>query len=250
MKDRIKIVIVGNSVGLSVRPPPVSRKEKNYASLLREMLESNRPTCQFEVINYAGWSQVITDAISNFEYTVLQPNPDFVVIHFGINESVPRIIPRWLWTFTNWKYENPSRLRFHIARVINKVVKIASPRLLSMISHRGWISAELFGEKLDLYLRYIGKETMSKSIVLNVGPPSSRIESALPGSSRNVARCNDAIKSVVGKHTPESVLLDAHSMISDSGIENLQPDGIHLNAVGHERIASKLCALILKNSSK
>lgn len=239
----MKITVVGNSVGLLVRPPRTSREEAVYAQLLVQKFRESEAR-DIEVYNHCKWSGDLLTCLAEFEHQILQYDPDVVLVHFGINECAPRVLPRALWTLLNAKFSYRMPGHRYLLRVLNAGLSRIRPHAIRLLRSRSWMSPHQFEQALSQLVVLTVKETRAQLILLNIGPPTDRVERALPGCTENVAIFNKIISRIARESLHHCSVLDIHQLVLTHGAEDLQPDGIHLSATGHALVADQLFSFI------
>ncbi len=233
----MRVLVLGSSVALSIRPTRSDRTEGNYSDLLREELQKQDPSN--EVINLAQGSTVITD-MKDWQYIDIlkRHNPDVVILNYGINEAAPRLISLDFW---RWLFRSKNRGWFR--NMFAKYIYKWAPFLIRTLKLKGWVSADKFVQQLKALLVQADKESKSKVIVLNVGPANDHFMKMLPGVETYIPQYNDAIgRALTGQD--HAVLLDIFEQVELHGIEKIQPDGCHFSALGHKIICEKILKII------
>ncbi len=220
----LRVLVCGNSIALHVAPHRLNRKEGTYVDLLRRQLEP----VGGRVISIARQSNMIDEDMLEFMANVQRYDADAVVMHFGVNEAAPRILPRGLWMWLKGP-QAYGRLKSGVRRVES----IVEPGLIRLASAGGWIGPRQFGAIYDRKLEVIGREGAGTAFVVNIGPPSDTMERLLPGMGRSVDACNDVLADLCRKH--DAVLVDVHDLVRRTGMD-IQPDGCHFTGEGHRLV--------------
>ena len=193
---------------------------------------------------------LISDAFRTFDDDIIAWFPDAVVFNFGINEVVPRRIPRRVMLET----ANHDAL-------LNQVTGRAHPvgGLVRRARRAGWLRVRWISESLvrltgrswrwlplprfllvqKEMLALLFKETSAVAVVLGLNPCSQRVEAALPGSRQAILEANEAIRTLVAT-SPRAVFVNPREWIAAEEVERLVPDGIHYSAEGHRILAVQL----------
>jgi len=107
----MKICVLGNSVGLRIRPPRSDRSEMTYA----EALESKG----YLVRNLSRAGVMLNEAFAFLEEELITFFPDAVILHFGVVEVCYRQTFRWP---NNQAIEN-----YYMNRIINRPNRFNTP---------------------------------------------------------------------------------------------------------------------------
>lgn len=239
----LRVLILGNSVSLILRPPREQRGRHTYAELLEQQLWMKR--CPALVINETSRAGVVSEAIENFHQQVTRHSPDVVVIHYGINEAVPRFWPRRLFLLLNTPRPRmaplPAFLLLQFNRLINGLI---TPLAIKTLRLGSWYSPKRFSREMTMLLEMIAKETQALTYVVNIVPTTPRIESRLPGVGRKIQEYNQLLADVARqKQVP---LIDLYSHVAPDVPGNVA-DGIHLTARGHQILADLLLECIVRD---
>lgn len=240
----MRIVVLGNSVAVRIRPPREDSQERTYAEWLREN--------GHEVSVVAQSGVLLEEAFATLEDAVVTRFPDWVIINHGVVEVCPRQTIRWInnRTIRNYylnsvlgrpyQYDSPvSRIGHLWWRVLNGGIR----RLASLIGLRWrWSSPDRFLRVLEQTIRVILKETGAKVAVLGINPISARVEGQLPGSADAIVAANAAMQGLSGRMGPRVRFLAPDLYLGDPAV--MVPDGIHFSAAAHRRIAETLLSLL------
>jgi lysophospholipase L1-like esterase len=226
-----KIVIVGNSVALRIRPPRQNEDDISYAEILDDKLSNT------SVINRAVGDTVMPHA-SVWMDELIAYHANCYILNYGIVDACTRSVPRWMWNFIH--NDNPHHgIIKKILRFLFNFFETRSRKVLTVIrGKRAWTSRAAFAFKYEKMLRFLQKDTSAQLICIGINRPSARIERFLPGSVRNVQRYNEVIRQLANKYN--SVYVETFYDFD----ETLIPDGIHFNAEGHRKLAGMLLDVI------
>ncbi len=231
-----RIIIVGNSVGLFVRPPAQTPDQGNYGRLLADTLGPGA-----QVFNLCRPSETVTSLLKGIYDRVFVHAPHVVVIHLGINECTPRLVPHWAYGALSGIKPHEGRLssalRARLGRLINTTL---APRLIPALGLRPWLGPEEFGRRYELILSVLRKEFAPAIFCLGINPTTQRVESLLPGASANIRRYSQIIGELAGQ--AGAAFLDPTELPAGGRPEDLAPDGIHISADGHRQV----CAWLLE----
>lgn len=237
----MKIVVIGNSVGLRVRPPRSERMAGNFGEVLERLLQKERGG-QIYVYNRCRSFHTVSDLYRNDFEAVVGLSPDAVIIIVGINEAVSRPLPRRIYGFLN--KPRPFRSSAHpISKVNNGFNRMVFPRFMKLLKLKGWDSPESYIKQLRIFIELLYKETRSPVFVMNILPCTKRIEKILPGSQRTIAAFNIEILELC-LSMPYIHLVDVAGLVPEEQIDSVVPDGIHMSADLHVKVACSLEKLI------
>jgi lysophospholipase L1-like esterase len=226
-----KIVIVGNSVALRIRPPRQNEDDLSYA----EILDKNLP--DVFIVNRAKGDTVMPHA-SVWIDEMIGYHANCYILNYGIVDACTRSIPRWMWNFIH--NDNPHHgIIKKLLRFLFNFFETRSRKFLTVIrGKRAWTSRTAFAYKYEKMLRLLQKDTSAQIICIGINRPSARIERFLPGSVRNVQRYNEVIRQLANKYN--SVYIETFYDFD----ETLMPEGINFNAEGHRKLAGMLMEVI------
>lgn len=242
----LRIVVLGNSVALRIRPPRDIPGERTYAEWLRHD--------GHEVTVSARGGVLLSEAFATLEDDVICRFPDWVIVNHGVVEACPRRTVRWInnRTIENYYLNAPlgrpysyansmTRARQLLWRLANGSIR----RLAGLLGLRWhWASPARFLEVLERTIGVILKETHAEVIVLGLNPASGRVEEQLPGSIAAIGAVNSAMARMSGRLGPRVRFVDPHQYLSGLPAERVVPDGIHFSAEGHHLTAERLRAVL------
>ncbi|MEC8011017.1 MAG: SGNH/GDSL hydrolase family protein [Pseudomonadota bacterium] len=216
----MKIVMLGNSVGLRIRPPSEYPNNKTYTQILRD--EGH------VTINLCKGRSLLQDITNNMDL-ILRECPDYYILNIGVTDLSSREIPLWYSDILHSK-------RSGIVRKINiliyeKFLKKIRRILVILRFKRSWVSEREYKDNLKYLIKRIKKETNAKIFIMPILSVTSRIEKELPGSKSRFEKINLWYESLNDNRV--KVLT---GIVREAGVVN--PDGIHLNAEGHKEVAS------------
>ncbi len=239
--ENLKIAIVGNSLGLRVRPPEKFPYNKNYGVILEELLQKRYPQKVVWVENLSMGRATILDTWANID-NILNAFPNYYIINLGVTDASTREIPLWYSNIINSR--RPSWLRTLFMGFYLFVIKRIRPQLVLLRGKRPWISKRRFAKHFEKLIKFLKKETNAKIIIISINKAGKRIEKLLPGSSQNYLLYNKIIKNIALKHG--ALYLDSMSVVP----EEYLPDGIHLSIEGNKIIAEEIFKLIEAEEQK
>ncbi|HHB80260.1 MAG TPA: SGNH/GDSL hydrolase family protein [Aliiroseovarius sp.] len=228
--------MIGNSVGLRVRPPQPYPENLNYTHLLQRML-TTRGRSHAHVENLCIGRSTIREVLEMGD-TIYHSFPDVFIINAGITDCSTREIPLW---FSNLIYSSRTSLFRNIAAAIHKFVIIPQRRRFVILrGKRSWTSPRLFRHYYAKLIGDLVKNTNGFLILMKINDCTDRVETQLPGTRANIARFNQIIEDLAQLVPQRTRLIE----VGDLDPETDLPDGIHYSRVGHEKIAARLNAVI------
>lgn len=237
MSKICKIVIIGNSVALRVRPPKESPYNRNYGAVLQDLLTEDDPKRTYLVQNKGLSRMLISEVFERFDEYV-QEFPDYYIINLGVVDASTREIPLWFANII--RSESNSLFHRFMKGVHYHIFKKQHAFFVKLRGKKTWISEKRFEQYYDRLLKDLKKETNARLITLSVNAGNERIEQKIPGSLKNYIRYSELVKKVSDMHG--AIYIDTLRMMNSESI----PDGIHFSAEGHCKLAEELKKVILK----
>ncbi len=239
MKIR-KIVILGSSVALRVRPPAQpERLNKTYAQLLEDHLNESESDTIFNV-NNLSFSRALVQEFLDKRDQISSANANYIVVNLGVVDAPSRDTPLWFSNILSKRYFS---ILYHPCSFIydNFLKKRFRRTLTSIRFNRSWVSEKKFKANLTNLITLISRETYAKVIILGINKGSERIEKQLPGTLQKLKKYDKIMQSVALDFNLDFI------PTSDLESEDLFPDGVHYNLKGHRHISNLIAPLILKN---
>ncbi len=237
MKKNCKIVVIGNSVALRVRPPKEFPYNRNYSTVLEDLLAEDDPGRTYLVRNKGFSRLLISEVFENFDQYV-QEFPDYYIINLGVVDASTREIPLW---FANViRSESNSLFHRFMKGLHYHIFKKHHSFFVKLRGKKAWISEKKFEQYYDRLFKDLKKETNARFIALSVNAGNERIEKKIPRSLKNYIRYSEIIKRVSAKHG--ATYINTFQLMEPADI----PDGIHFSAKGHLKLAEALKNEILE----
>lgn len=233
--NRLKIIVVGNSVAMRVRPPVKFPANKNYSVILQNLLENELDDLYVQVENKAKGAYLITDVLSDID-SLVHEFPHYYILNFGVVDASTREIPHWFYKFVNNPVKN--RFEYFCSGIHAHLFMKHRPFFVKLRRKKSWVSENDFAKYFELLITTLIKETNARIISLPINPANKRVEKQLPGSNEKHLKYNEHIKNITIKHG--QFFVDTTAFISQQDY----PDGVHYSDNGHQLIASKLKELI------
>ncbi len=232
-----KIVIIGNSVALRVRPPLEAPHNKNYGTVLQDLLSLENPEQTF-LVNNKGLSRLLISEVFERFDDYVQEFPDYYIVNLGVVDASTREIPLW---FANIIRSEKNGLFHRFLKGVHfHLIKRHHSYFVRLRGNKTWISEKRFEQYYTRLLKELKKETNARFITLSVNAGNDRIEKKIPGSLNNYIRYSGIIKKVSEKFG--ATYINTQQLISADDV----PDGIHFSLEGHKKLAEELKKVILK----
>lgn len=173
MSKLSKIVIIGNSVALRVRPPKEAPYNKNYGTVLQELLTAEDPKRTYLVQNKGLSRLLISEVFDRFDEYV-QEFPDYYIINLGVVDASTREIPLW---FANIIRSEKNSLFHRFMKGLHfHLIKKQHAFFVKLRGKKTWISERRFEQYYERLLKDLKKETNARFITLSVNTGNERIE--------------------------------------------------------------------------
>lgn len=227
-----KILILGCSVALRVRPPANDRSEnKNYGQIIEEFLNQRRNGEFWSVINRAATRAVTRDVIK-VKDEIGRVNPEYVILNIGAVDAPNRDIPLW---FSDVLHRNRGIMFYRLFNALNHylIKKYLRRTLVVLRGGRSWTKKNQFKKDVVDLIRCVQRDSRSKLIVIGVNAGNQRIERQLPGTMKKYREYNQILASIVQNEGGQFI------EVSDL-TDDYFPDGVHYNLEGHQIIAKRL----------
>ena len=236
--NRLKVVIVGNSVAMRVRPPEKFPSNQNYSILLQSLLEKELDNFVVQVDNKAKGASLVSDILSNIDI-LIQEFPHYYILNLGVVDASTREVPYWFYQLVNKQVKN--NFEYLCSGLYANFFMKYRPFFVNLRGKKSWVSEKDFENYFNLIVSTLLKETNTRIIFLTINPANDRVEKLLPGSRHNHYQYNEHIKNIAVKY--EQLLLDTSTFINHQNY----PDGVHYSTSGHQLIAHKLKEMIIND---
>ena len=227
----MRVLIIGNSVALRVRPTIDRPNNLTYTHHLYNYLNQSEHIKNAKVINLATGGDTINDIYEKFDHYI-RSYPDIIIINLGVVDASTREIPRWFFNIINNKRD--SLFRRMLKDFYNGLIKKIRRPLVFLRLKKTWICKKRFKRLFRKLILDLKKETNADVIVLPINPGNFRIERQIPGSLKNYIEYSRIMQDISEEN-------NAHFLIPQ-GLEGKTdfPDGIHFSSTGHKKIANQL----------
>ena len=209
-----KLVVIGNSVTIRVRPEDSSL---TYANTIANKLK-------LELIHLGEGALLLEEFLKQQKHQKI-PKNSHVVINFGIVDACTRPIPKSLYNFMMEIDKSSFKLTRRLIRFMENKFRT---KLVKLKGKKSWTDRDEFIQQMNNLIDILKSKNCSYSI-LGINYPNNRIESILPGSQENVILFNKELEKV-----------NNYISVDDLNHQEYYPDGIHYNAKGHQLITDRI----------
>jgi hypothetical protein len=237
----LRVAIQGNSVPLLVTPQRATREQGTYGEVLERLLRADGMDAT--VANHSRLFELVHEGGPRFRREVLPTFPDVLVLHYGILELQPNVVPFQLVRHLTTDERGGRGPRGVWMR---RGVPTVWPRVRS---YQRWASAKAgmrtwrlqpkrFAAELG-HLIDIGRQIKALVLVVDVHRPGERLEHFMPGMEQRWSRFQEVLREVVDDKDDHDVrLVEASKLVEE--IDDVSYDGLHLSAAAHELLARRL----------
>lgn len=245
--DRLRVLVVGSSVGYYVRPPAGSGDEAAFDELLERTLRARGVDA--EVRNDSRWFATIVDTNQRLPSLLTWFRPDVVVVVHGYIESQPRICPKrfamWLFTAAPRSDAVARLVRRVLLATVGSAFYRSMARLAAIPGLPSRVPPDRLRTELGRTISSANKERRALVLCANVPHTTDRIETSLPTTGERIAATCEAIAGAVRDAGAGAELVDLRGLVRAAGTDVALPDGIHLSAAGHRLLADVLAERVL-----
>jgi lysophospholipase L1-like esterase len=237
----LRIVVVGNSMGLFVRPPRERAEDGPYAEVLERELLARGWSAQ--VTNSSSWTLLLTDALRRVEPLVLHHSPRVAIINFGLFECQTITLPTSVFRWLNHPYARGGVARAVRQRVGLRVIafyKWMTPRLPQGVPFPKRTAPQRFEEELRSLVSNIRKESGAEVLLLTNPPPGARIAQTLRDIEENAEAYSAIIREVGTTSGPGVHVVELAPIARALPLEESMPDGLHFSVEGHRLVGRHL----------
>lgn len=244
----LSVVVFGNSLAVLQLPERADRESRVYLEVLADRLAAAGVPVQAHL--EARWFDFLVRAGRDYESRVRSHVPDVLVIHFGLNEYQPWLVPVWLIRHLlrrNDAVTRPARVyRARVAPLVWRQVRSfrrwASPR----VGTRTWqTTPRRFTGHLANLIRKARWELAPLIIVMDLDEPSGPLETYLPGMIERRAVYQQALERAVAAAGHPDVRLFRVSEVTRALGPEAMPDSMHYSPAAHRRIGELLAEEVL-----
>ena len=232
---RKKILVIGNSVGLRIRPEnPIREKNTIFSLELERILSLSNSLV--EVKNYCRGRHLIEEITAELDRYIAEA-PDVVILVAGVTDACNREFPLW---YSNLITRKQGLVRDLFMYFYLKIIARFRSFFVVCRGRRPWRSINFTRRGFGRLLDRLWAETPAKLIVLGIKPVDKRVENQLPGSNLNIEIINSYLEKKVGSFESQRVLY-----LSCCKLYGLNtPDGVHFDQASHLNLAKILAEKI------
>jgi lysophospholipase L1-like esterase len=241
-KTRWRVAVLGNSLPILMVPLRRDRTEGPYPELLERMLLAGGHDALVDC--YARVFDLAHEGARRFLRDVTPTAPDVLVLNYGVLEAQPNVLPTTLNRhLTRTDPGGPGLSGLWVRRAIPRLWPAARSYqrwAASVVGDRTW---RVHPDRLRASLAQIvalAAEGGMLVLVVDVLPAGERLQHFFPGIDRRIDRVNAVLDQVVADAAnPDVRLVEASAIARELGPASV-PDGFHLAAEGHRRLAAAL----------
>jgi lysophospholipase L1-like esterase len=244
----LSVVVLGNSLTVLSLPGREGVDDGLYAEVLRDRLAAAQVPAS--VVLEGRTFEFATDALNRFETCVRRYRPDVLVLHYGLNESQPWLLPvpvlrhllsgrqptthlgawyRATWTPPVWRRVRAYR-RWASARIGTTTWQTSPPR---------------FARAMRQLIGAARTEGRPLVLVVDVDPPGPSLAHHLAGMPERHAIVQQVLQDVVDGFGDPEVRLVASSSLRELAGTAGTGDGLHYSPAGHRVIGEALADQVL-----
>lgn len=245
----LRVVVVGNSTALYVRPRRTGVADRTYGQELQRGLREHGVAAW--VTNEARWWEQVHQALARWEGAVHGHQPDVVVMNYGIIDCQAKVLPGWLlrWVYS-WRpslHPVARALRTVVVRPLQRLIATLLPLLCRLVGQRtARVSPARFRAELARLVEITRRETGALVLVLTINPPGPALRARMPGIDRRAERYSALIRTTVDSlGDPDARVIDVEQVIERVGRSAAIADGLHYTPVGHREVAAELQRSVL-----
>lgn len=244
MTRPLRIVVVGNSVSVMTAPARLRRGEGTYGEVLVDRLAADGIPA--ELYLEGRWFDFAPAALRGYDERIRRHSPDVLVLHYGLNESQPWLVPIWLLRHLLREHTTTRPVGIWYRRAVAaplwrsvRAWRRVAARLVG--THTWQVTPARFAGTVERIVRAVRRQLRPLVLVLDVNPPGARLEHFLPGQAARHAVVQRTLADVVASFDdPEVRLVPVSQVVAALGHDVAVPDDIHYSAVGHAKVAEML----------
>lgn len=243
----LSVVVLGNSLTVLSVPPRTGPDDGLYAEVLRDRLvDAGVPT---RVVLEGRWFDFAKDALRRYEPAVRRHLPDVLVLHYGLNESQPWLVPvplvRHLITTHRVATRSGRAYRAKVAEPVWATVRAYRRWASSQVGTRTWqTTPDRFAGTMTQLVRVARSDLLPLVLIVDVDPPGALLEHFLPGMAARHAVVQGVLRRVVDSFGDPEVRLVPSSQIT--AVEGATYDGMHYSPLGHRLLGEALADEVLR----
>lgn len=246
----LRLVVVGNSTGIYVRPTRRHPHDGSYGELLERRLRA--AGIEAHLFNEARWWDFIHLGFARFQEAISSHSPGVVILNYGMGECQPNVVPtsviRWSMTWDTSLHPVLAAVGNRWRALVRKLIVWYTPRATRLTGTRTWrISPRRFAAELERLVTFTRRETGALVVVLTLNPPGPFLQQLMPGLADRADRYNGIIRDVVDRLDDDDVrVVDAGAVVDRLGWRRAMTDGLHYSAAGHRAVADLIEPAVLE----
>lgn len=244
----LSVVVMGNSLTVLSVPARSGPDDGVYAEVMRDRLVGQGIPARVQL--EGRWFDFATEALTRYESSVRSYLPDVVVLHFGLNESQPWLLPvpvvRHFVTRHRVTTRSGQWYRDRVAPPIWRGVRGYRRWASAHIGTRTWqTTPHRFESAMRQLVRLTRAESRALVLVLDVEQPGGLLEHFLPGMAPRHAVIQERLRQVVeGFDDPDVRLIRVSDLIAQAGPEAMV-DQMHYSPLGHRLVGERLAGEVI-----
>jgi hypothetical protein len=234
--------VLGNSVGLKMRPQRTRRSHRTYSELLMR---------RHEVHNACRAGALVSEQFGLIDDDVIARFPDVVILNFGIVELFHRSTLRSINNAPILNYYNnrllgrPYRAAVPLAARVARAVNGLTRRVAALFGVEWrWLDTGRYLRVLEAMCGLIVGETAATVVLIEVPPIPENSTRFSATTNARIAEVNRATRAWATASSGRIVSQRLDQGVADAHWQRLMPDAIHFSAVGHRRVHALLTRTI------
>jgi lysophospholipase L1-like esterase len=192
---------------------------------------------------------LITEGYRRFQLDVMPWAPDVLVIHFGIIELQPNVVPTAVNRHFTTQHRGGKGLKGLYRRRVMADVWPPLRKFQRWASgavgpHRSFRLAPAHFEAELTRMISVARSQQMLVLVCDINPPGPRLQHFMPGVDERHARYQAIVERVVAAADDDEVQLVPVSKIVRGGGDAAMPDGLHFTPSGHLEVARMLATFV------
>jgi lysophospholipase L1-like esterase len=241
-----RISVLGNSLPILMVPARRNRTtDATYPEHLEHLLREDG--LDVRVRNDSRLFGLITEGYRRFQMDVVPWAPDVLVIHFGIIELQPNVVPTFLNRHLTTQHRGGKGVvglyRRHVMPRIWPPIRKFQRAAAGVVgpNHSFRLPPAHFQAELERLIT-VARSQQILVLVCDINPPGSRLQHFLPGVTERYARFQAIVERVVAEAADDQVRLVPVSKFVSAQGDEAQPDGLHFTPAGHLEVARMVAA--------
>jgi lysophospholipase L1-like esterase len=245
----MRVVVLGNSVPILTVPARPTRADGTYGEVLERRLRDQG--IDAEVDNHSRLFELLHEGGPRFRRELAATLPDVLVLHYGVLELQPNVVPYQLVRHLTREDRGgrglPGAWRRRGVPVVWPRVRAYQRWASARAGTRTWrLPPKRFAAELD-HLVSVARGARALVLVVDVHRPNERLEHFMPGIERRWALYQDVLREVVDRRDDPGVrLVEASKIVDELDPADRSPDGLHLTPTAHRLVAARLADEIVQ----